>query len=862
MFHNLESHLYTIAPDAIVAKDGINTLTYSELLAKAKQVKDTIGLQRQLVILECNPSIDWLIAYVGIILGGHVPILLPNDQQETIDFFNNKFNPNCVIKTFPTIEVRRCHHHQIPLHKDLCLMLSTSGSTGSPKCVKLSHKNLNSNSSAIAEYLNITQYDVGTVNLPTNYSFGLSIVNSHIYMGGTILFNHFSMVDDEFWDLCTKEGATSFAGVPHSYDLLSRIDFESKIPDSIRYFTQAGGKLAKDKVEKFAKFATSRNSEFFVMYGQTEASPRISYLPPKLAQTYPTSIGVPVPGGKLSIIGDDGMPLPIGVDGELVYEGPNVMMGYALSQSDLDTDDETKLLKTGDIAKQLENGLFVITGRKSRFIKVFGNRISLDQVEVLLNEEGHRCIATGIDEQLLVVTTEERKQSIIESFLSKRLKLPKSAILVQYVEEFPTLATGKMDYASLIRLLETKKNNESLHRTQSIKEVFASVFGTDADDVTKSFIDLGGDSLTFVSVSIELEELLEDLPENWSHLCISDLEKIAASNSTSNESNIKTKSFNRLSNVDTLRAIVCILVVAFHVFGNNSDFGLKFDDDSPYRAGFEVLGLLRMPLFTALAGMLFVAMAPTIFDFPTIVKHKALTLIVPAVLVTVVYFILRMFVNKESDDLSVALFFGYLHLWYLYALFIITLVIGAIHIFLKPNLLAYLGLMLLFFLISTLINSIYPLRIDEAVRLAPYFIMGILLYQYSNKWMGQKLLAIAIAITLFGSVLKICHFIGVANVHESETVLWLIVSISFIFVIYRLVPKITTIEWIGIYTYAIYLWHPLANASVRTLLMKFGVEDRLVLFIIGLIVGVFIPIIMYKIAQLLPKIVRQSLMGR
>ncbi|MFY8351070.1 AMP-binding protein [Pseudoalteromonas sp. SSM20] len=858
MFSRLEAYLNNIPADKVVAIDSKSRITYSELLSRAQQVSKKLGVKRQLVLLECNISIDWLVAYVSTLIGGHVPILLPKKQPATLDFFNQEFKPNFIIKTASKIDIQHCHDHPVALHDDLCLMLSTSGSTGSPKCVKLSNNNLNANSSAIAEYLKITQDDIGTVSLPTNYSFGLSIINSHLYVGATILFNKFSMIEDAFWDLCSKEQATSFSGVPHNYELLCKIEFETKIPATIRYFTQAGGKLAKDKVEQLSRFAQSRDAEFFVMYGQTEASPRIAYLPPEHTAQFPDSIGTAIPGGKLWVIDELGNELPDGADGELIYQGPNVMMGYAFNQSDLTIKNQTDRLSTGDIAKKLDNGLFVITGRKSRFIKIFGNRISLDQVEELLHEAGYSCIATGIDEKLVVLTLDKDCEEEITQFLSKRLKLPTSNLLVEYANEFPTLPTGKIDYPYLI------KNITSNHLEQSdktIHEIYISMFGKDAKDKSHSFIDLGGDSLTYIQVMMELENILGKLPENWHTLSINELEK-AHSISDQNQNKCKSNLFNRLENIDTLRAIVCILVVAFHVFGNTPDHGLKFAYDSPYRSGFDLLELLRMPLFTALAGMLFVAMSPSATDFSKIVKNKVLTLVLPALVVSIIYFQLRSYIGRETGELLPTLLYGYMHLWYLYALFVITIVIGTIHVFLKPSLFNYLGLAALFYIASFYLSGVHTFQLYNAAKLAPHFILGMLLYQHTGLCLSRLIIRMAIAVTLVGCLLKLVLFFNATDIPEVSSLFWSVVSLCFILVTYRFTPKINSIQWIGIYTFAIYLWHPMANASVRTLLMKIGVDDKLTLFICGLAVGVFIPIAMYKAAQFFPKTLRQSLMGR
>lgn len=856
MFENIELFLNKHPSDNIAAKDCDRSITYAELLLEAKQVSENFCSERSVIILECNPSIDWLIAYLATLMRNHVALLLPNDKPDLSAHFSELFGARYIVNTDNGISITQQNNETAILNDDLCIMLSTSGSTGSPKCVKLSHTNLTSNAASIAEYLNITTDDVGVVNLPTNYSYGLSIVNSHLYMGGAILFNQYSVVDDEFWQLCDKEKATSFAGVPHSYELLSRTNYQTKIPPSMRYFTQAGGKLSRDKVIEFSDFAKQNSMKFFVMYGQTEASPRISYLSPEIASEYPDSIGQAIPGGELKVLNEAGEDEVDGAEGELAYFGPNVMMGYARNRSDLSKSKELNCLMTGDIAKKLENGLFVITGRKSRFIKLFGNRVSLDQVEVILKAEKLNCVATGHDDKLIVYTVENEKSDLIEKHLSEVLKIPTSSLQIVFGKNFPTLQTGKIDYASILAIASTNSETD----TSSVIGIFSEIFGAAKIDQNKSFSDLGGDSLNYVKVSIYLEELIDELPENWVHLKIFELQKLANNFKQSTVSN-KPK-VAKLANVDTLRAIVCFLVVAYHVFGSTPDFGLNIAKDSPYRSAFQILDLIRMPLFTALAGMLFIAMAPNKLEFPKVVLNRVSTLLVPALVVSIIYFYLRSLIGKEVGELTTALLHGYMHLWYLYALFLMVVVIGGIQVLFKPSLTTYMILIPVTFVVSRVVKEIDFLRVAEAIELTPYFILGIVIYQHTQLFLKKRVIYAAALITALGCVLKALLFLKVVNLPFNASFLWFVVSTSFIVTCYRFVPKLSSIQWVGVYTYAIYLWHPMANASARTLLTKLGLDNQLFLFIVGLFVGVLVPIMMYKAANILPKVVRQSLMGR
>lgn len=853
-------HFEKIEKNAVVAIDENGSITYSELIMKAKDVADRIGSQRQLVILECEPSINWLISYVALLIGNHVGLLLPADNKKMLSFMVNCFKPNAIVTTQKSIVVDVLNSDKIEMHEDLCILLSTSGSTGSPKCVRLSHENLSSNADSICKYLEIDNKDKGVVNLPTNYSYGLSIVNSHLYAGAALVFNNYSIIQPEFWEFCKKSNATSFAGVPHSYDLLSRIDYENLIPKSIKYFTQAGGKLSKSNVCRFSIYATEVGAKFYVMYGQTEASPRMTYLPPELTQENPTSIGIPVPGGSLKITNENGLEVPDGDVGELIYIGPNVMMGYAYTEADLSKGKELESLKTGDLAKKTNKGLFYITGRISRFIKVFGNRISLDQVEEICRSNNFDVLATGIDEKLLVVTRECKSAKAINKLLIASLKLPQQSIEIRVLAEFPTLSTGKFDYQILKQSLIETKLKIKPNVTKSVKSIFVDVFGNDADDDTRTFTDLGGDSLTYVSVSIELENVIASLPENWNSQTIGTLELLPKRLLDIPEK--REKPFSRLANVDTLRTIACILVVGFHVFGSTPTFGLKFPMDSSLRSVFDAFDLLRMPLFTALAGILFVAMLPAKDEIFSTIKNRARTLLLPAVVVSVIYFVIRTLIGKENGELIDQLFRGYLHLWYLYSLFLIILVIGTIHVFLKLGPLAYVVMALCLHLTSFIVSDLRLLGIAKAFELAPYFILGVLIYQYGTHYPNRRLLLAIGLVAITGTILRVLSFYGYVDRTFTLDYFAFITSCNLILLCYFVVPKMNNIQWIGIYSYSIYLWHPMASSMIRTLTYYMGLENRLAHFFIGLTAGIFIPILLYKIAQRFPKLLSQSLVGR
>ena len=342
----------------------------------------------------------------------------------------------------------------------------TSGSTGSPVLVRISYKNLVENSISISQSLSVSQRDIPITTLPMNYSYGLSIINSHLLKGCKIVLTEEGVLSKNFWDLVNAKGVTTFGGVPYTYQMLKRLGFEKMHLPSVSKLTQAGGKLDSNLVKYFAESCADKGIQFFTMYGQTEATARMSCLPAEDAIRKSGSIGTPIPNGSFYLL-DDAYNVISESDevGELYYEGPNVSMGYAYSLTDFSKGDENYIytgvlpkpkgdenegvLATGDLAKMDEEGYYYIVGRKKRFIKVFGNRISLDEVENLSQKNGYSCVCSGIDDKLIIYTTQENNLKELKDTISAKIGIHHSAITVRYIPDFPRNDSGKILYSKL-----------------------------------------------------------------------------------------------------------------------------------------------------------------------------------------------------------------------------------------------------------------------------------------------------------------------------------------------------------------------------------------------------------------------------
>lgn len=453
---------------AVVTEDG-RSLSYFELSEVSSGIVSS--LQRELVFCLCENTIGSLVGYVGLLNAGIPTVLLDAGKDmemvyKLMDCYLPSYLwvPNRRKEDFPHgREIARYEDYvmlELPsqvyeVHPDVLLCLTTSGTTGSPKLVKLTERNLRSNAESIAEYLHITADERPITSLPMYYSFGMSVINSHLIKGATILLTDKTVFQKEFIDFLDKEKATSIAGVPYTYEMMRRMRFLDRDMPSLKTMVQAGGKLNASIAKEYIEKAHSIGKEFIVMYGQTEAAPRMSYLPFNRASAKYSSIGIAIPGGKFSLhdVDDKEITEP-DVDGELIFEGPNVCMGYAECIEDLAKGDENHgLLHTGDVARRDSDGFYYITGRMKRFVKIWGNRCNLDATEQLVKSITTNCACVGVDDKITVFVTQEGLEEKIKAYLSEKTGLHVKAFAVKVIDKIPTLQSGKLNYQALQKMI-------------------------------------------------------------------------------------------------------------------------------------------------------------------------------------------------------------------------------------------------------------------------------------------------------------------------------------------------------------------------------------------------------------------------
>ena len=423
---------------------------------------------RSLVLLLCQNQYESVFFYINAIKRSVVPILI-DAQSDTIllsalileyhpDYIFAPSTKNAQFENYLVGHRLRNYtllisdqQSALTLNPELALLLSTSGTTGSPKLVRLSYQNLISNASSISEYLGLDSSETAISTLPINYSFGLSVINSHLFVGGSVVITMESITQRRFWDLFKNFNVTSLSGVPYTFEILKKFRLLNAELPSLKMLTQAGGKLSNELIEHFAQFSANNGVQFFVMYGQTEGTARLSYLSPQFIIEKIGSIGKPIPNGEFQIIDENGKKIEQPrISGELVYTGPNVMLGYAECKDDLTLGNVNNYqLQTGDIAFFDENGFYFIVGRIKRFIKLFGNRVNLDELETLLFGIGVESACTGKDNALVIYILKSENNASVKEFLTKKIGIHFSVFDIRIIEEIPKNASGKTLYSKL-----------------------------------------------------------------------------------------------------------------------------------------------------------------------------------------------------------------------------------------------------------------------------------------------------------------------------------------------------------------------------------------------------------------------------
>ena len=461
--------------DSIALIDDETQLTYEELDLTVNELSKKIS-KRTLVALVANNTIGSIVVYLACLKADAVILMLEKNVSENhLSFIIESYMPQIIFSAKQlndTKMVDKCYemlmqetvHGKIDINNELALLLSTSGSTGSVKFIKISYDNIIANTKSIIDALGVRQCDTVITTLAMNYSYSLSIINTHLSVGAKIILNKSSVITEDFWKKVEKYGVTTFGGVPYTYEMLDKLNLFPKSFSTLRYLTVAGGKLSEKTTLKICNYCKGNGMKFFSMYGQTEATARIFILPWERAFDKLGSAGIPIPGGKAFLVDEHkNIILKPGKLGEIVYSGKNVTMGYALDYEDLGKGDTFNgTIETGDLAIQDDEGFFYIKGRKHHFVKIHGKRISLQDIEKMLTDKEIEAVCLQRNDfiYLFVVSCCEKYENI--NALMYDIGITKRYYRIIPIEAIPRQHSGKIRYAEFEKKIDIIENINQL----------------------------------------------------------------------------------------------------------------------------------------------------------------------------------------------------------------------------------------------------------------------------------------------------------------------------------------------------------------------------------------------------------------
>lgn len=445
---------------ALCAEEGI--VSYEKLAQSAQAIASYVP-ERSLMFCVCMNCTASIAGYIGFLQKRIVPLLISASIDKALFArLNETYMPQYIwcpdgfvdhkpVYSFKNYQLIQTQNTQAPdMDDELALLLTTSGSTGSRKLVRQTYRNIDANTASIVEYLHIKADDRAITTLPMNYTYGLSILQSHLLAGAQIILTEHTVLEKQFWQLFRDKEATTLGAVPYTYQILDRLRFLQMELPSLRYVTQAGGRLGEELHFRFASGLREKGRALIVMYGATEATARMSYVPADMAVEKAGSIGIAIPGGRFDLIDVNGVSIDKpDVVGELVYYGDNVTLGYAEQREDLSKGDEQHgRLDTGDMAKRDADGYYYVVGRKKRFLKLYGNRVNLVEIEELLSKAGYETACVGEDDHMRIYTTAEETSDVV-AYIAEKTGINRAAFMAIHIDKIPRNDAGKMLYSEL-----------------------------------------------------------------------------------------------------------------------------------------------------------------------------------------------------------------------------------------------------------------------------------------------------------------------------------------------------------------------------------------------------------------------------
>lgn len=466
MFLNIDRH----NPSKIAIKDDSgNNLTYADIKKTIQELAE-LNIPRSVVFCLCESCAGSLVGYIAFENNKQVPLLLSASLDKDLRINLEKtYNPSYywtpsekrdelsgeVVYSAYGYDLIKTEYEPYELNKNLSMLLTTSGSTGSPKLVRHKYGNLEANAENVAKVFAWKEDEIGICDLPMNYTMGLNVINSHLIVGASVLMVKANLMDPYFWEFIKENKGTSFCGVPFSYEIMRRIGFDKMELPNLYTLAEGGGKLTDKMFKWVSDLCEKTGRRFCATFGTSETSARMAFLEPELATAKIGSIGKAIPNGELFLL-DESVREDGSATGELGYRGPNVTMGYAICKEDLKKGDEfCGEYHTGDIANRDPEGFYYIIGRKGRFLKLFGLRVSLDETERILKTQfpNTDIVCLGDDKRMNIITTDASLKGQLVPFICEKTKLHNSAFKEWIIDEIPRNNYGKIQFSVLNDIL-------------------------------------------------------------------------------------------------------------------------------------------------------------------------------------------------------------------------------------------------------------------------------------------------------------------------------------------------------------------------------------------------------------------------
>lgn len=754
--------------------------------------------------------------------------------------------------------------HVVPRHDDAPAQISlTSGTTGTPKPILLSHRALGDVTERLVAAMSLDDSIREYIGIPVTYSFGLGRIRAIASVAGAAFLPDGGFRAVEFAQMLEAGEVNALSAVPTLLRvLLAQPDLFARTGERLRWLEIGSQAMSRSEKEQIRTLFP--NARIVQHYGLTEAS-RTTFLDISRSE-----------GAALDTVGAPNGTCEIALteEGLVRIRGRHVADGILTAGGLEPLVDADGWLTTRDLGG-IVDGLLLYRGRADDLINVAGVKVPSELFEeklaARLSDGTKIAVAPGRDplrgEIVVIAHADDLTQVQLDALRDAASDVAagfnvRDGYALLPVHSVPLTETGKVRRTDLSARYEAALEAQLGQPTEPIEtaadpaaRIFATyvaAFGEPGHDESASFESLGGDSLSYISVMFGLQTVIGDVPDDWATMSIGSL--VALTHERPAETSAAEPRVKLLTNLDTIRACACILVVIYHVIGNSANTGMKFPDGSWPRYFGDSLEYVRMPLFTAMAGFFYATMPATRNNFVDFFRRRARQLLIPMLFVMLVTCGGRVIEHGEIDNLIEGLYSGYLHLWYIYALMDIFIIVALLDIFISSKSSFWLVMLLVAPLLRIYLPFISLFSLSLGLGLMPFFILGVLFYRRPALLYSSPLLGAAIAVALVGLAAQQLMMLGMLDLGQWGPTVRYPAGCAVVIILLRLIPRVPTLGILGAYSFTIYLWHPLANGAARSLLQLMHMNYPPLIFTVGVLAGILLPVALYRLMLRMPMI--------